>query len=197
MEVHVPQGEGSVSGMVCGIFLASRHALVSIGLMTLRNAFDSCVKSWQYFRTHGIPLNSVSNSLSYDVVRFKIEVGVDAKFTCKNVSKQMRHAHYATGDARRPCFSIDLDFTVNMLMLCVLSNLLLVLSAEERRTILKLLWGLVIVSVININNSSKLCVAGYVAFYINSINKNFVGASKIFIVFSIDIPAWSRHCHGN
>ena len=75
---------------------------------------------------HGIPLNSVSNSLSCDIVKFKIEVGVDAKFTCKNESKQMRHAHYATGDARRPCFSIDLDFTVNMLVLCVLSNLLLV-----------------------------------------------------------------------
>ena len=72
-------------------------------------------------------------------VIFKIEVGVDAKFTCKNVLKQMRHAHYATSDARRPCFSIDLDFTVNMLVLCVLSNLLLVLSAEERRTFLKLL----------------------------------------------------------
>jgi len=28
------------------------------------------VKSWQYFRTHGTPLNSVSYSLSYDVVRF-------------------------------------------------------------------------------------------------------------------------------
>ena len=88
---------------------------------------------------HGIPLNSVSNSLSYDVVRFKIEVGVDAKFTCKNVSKQMRHTHYATGNARRPCFSIDLNFAVNMLVLCVLSNLLLDLSAEERRTFLKLL----------------------------------------------------------
>ena len=80
---------------------------------------------------HGILLNSVSNSLSYDVVRFKIEVGVDAKFRCKNVSKQMQHAHYATGDAWWPYFSIDLDFTVNMLVLCVLSNLLLVLSAEE------------------------------------------------------------------
>jgi len=30
-----------------------------------------------------------------------------------------------------------------MLVLCVLSNLLLVLSTEERRTFLKLLWGLV------------------------------------------------------
>ena len=34
---------------------------------------------------HGIPLNSVSNSLSYDVVRFKIEVGVEEKFMYKNV----------------------------------------------------------------------------------------------------------------
>ena len=32
-----------------------------------------------------IPLNSMSNALSYDIVRFKIEVGVDAKFICKNV----------------------------------------------------------------------------------------------------------------
>jgi len=111
-------------------FSASRHALISIGLMTLRNAFDSCVKSWQYFRTHCIPLNSVSNSLSYDVVRFKID-------------KTNATRHYATGDARRPCFSIDLQFTVTMLVLCVLGNLLLVLSAEERRTFLKLLWGLV------------------------------------------------------
>ena len=45
----------------------------------VRNVFDSCVKSWQYFCTHGISLNSVSNWLSCDVVRFKVEVGVDAK----------------------------------------------------------------------------------------------------------------------
>jgi len=69
--------------------------------------------------------------------------GVDAKFTCKNVSKQMQHTHCATGDARRPCFSISLDFTVNMLGLCDFSNLLLVLSTEQRRAFLKLLWGLV------------------------------------------------------
>jgi len=37
----------------------------------------------QYFRTHGIPMNSASNSLSYDIVRFKIKVGVDAKFMRK------------------------------------------------------------------------------------------------------------------
>jgi len=73
----VPQGEGAVSGVVSGIF---RH-LVSIGVMTLKIAFDSCVKSWQYFRIHDISLNSVSDSLSYDVVRFKIQVGVDVKCT--------------------------------------------------------------------------------------------------------------------
>jgi len=79
--------------------------LVSIGVMTLRNAFDSCVKCWQYFRTHGIPLNSVSHSLSYDIVRFKIKVGVEEKFMCKNVSKQTQHAHCDSRDnkAMRPC----------------------------------------------------------------------------------------------
>jgi len=49
--------------------------------LTYRSIIDSCVKNWQYFRTDGIPLNSVSNSLSSDLVRFKIEVGVDAKCT--------------------------------------------------------------------------------------------------------------------
>jgi len=33
----------------------------------------------------------VSNSLSYDIVRFKIEMGVEEKFMCKNVTKQMQH----------------------------------------------------------------------------------------------------------
>jgi len=28
----------------------------------------------------------MSNALSYDIVRFKIEVGVDAKFICKNIT---------------------------------------------------------------------------------------------------------------
>ena len=51
---------------------------------------DSCVTNWQYFRMHGILLNSVSNSLSYDIVRFKIEVGVDAKCMCKNVTLNTR-----------------------------------------------------------------------------------------------------------
>ena len=60
-----------------GLFLASFLAffgicvcIVSIGDMTLRNAFDSCVKSWQYFPTQNISLNSVYDWLSYDIVRF-------------------------------------------------------------------------------------------------------------------------------
>jgi len=51
---------------------------------------DSCVKNWQYFRMHGILLNSVSNSLSYDIISFKIEVGVDEKCMCKNVTLNTR-----------------------------------------------------------------------------------------------------------
>jgi len=39
----------------------------------------------------------------------------------------------------------DLDLTVNMLGLCDPSNLLFVLSAEERRALLRLLWGLVVI----------------------------------------------------
>ena len=40
-----------------------------------------------------ISLNSVKDWLSYDIVRFKIEVEVEEKFTCKNVPKQMQHVH--------------------------------------------------------------------------------------------------------
>ena len=84
----------------------------------------------------------MSHSFSHDIVRFKIEVGVEEKFTCKYVSKQ-RNTPTATVVITMRCaadvFTIDLDFTVNMLGLCDPSNLLLVLSAEERRALLKLL----------------------------------------------------------
>jgi len=33
-------------------------------------------------------LNSAQEWLSYDIVRFKIELGVEAKFICKNATKQ-------------------------------------------------------------------------------------------------------------
>ena len=97
------------------------------------------MKSWQYFRTHGIPLNSASNSFSYDIVRFKIEVGVDAKFICKNVTLNTHELHAVAGRQRERIAVAMLDDRVNMLGLCNTSNLLFVLSAEERRAILKLL----------------------------------------------------------
>jgi len=75
---------------------------------------------------HSIPLNSVSNSLSYDIVRFKIEVGVEKKFMCKNVTKQTQHVHCdSSGNAAlRGGHMHDLDLTVNMLGLYDPSNLL-------------------------------------------------------------------------
>jgi len=96
------------------------------------------LKNRQYFRTHGIPLNSASNFLSYDIVRFKIEVGVDAKFMCKNIPLNTRASSVAA--QRQPIATTAiLDDRVNMLGLCDPSNLLFVLSAEERRAIFKLL----------------------------------------------------------
>ena len=38
--------------------------------------------------TQNVSLNSVKDWLSYDVVRFKIELGVEVKFMCKNVQKR-------------------------------------------------------------------------------------------------------------
>jgi len=78
---------------------------------------------------------------SYDIVRFKIEVGVEEKFMCKSVAKQMQHAHCDISDnaALRGGHMHDLDVTVNMLGLCDPSKMLFVLSAEERRALLKLL----------------------------------------------------------
>jgi len=46
----------------------------------LRNVFDSCVKSLKYFRTDNISLEtSFYYWLSDDIVRFKIEEGVEEK----------------------------------------------------------------------------------------------------------------------
>ena len=46
----------------------------------------------KYFHTQNVSLNSVNDWLSYDIVRFKIEVGVEEKFMCKNVTKQTQHS---------------------------------------------------------------------------------------------------------
>ena len=37
-----------------------------------------------------VSLNSAKEWLSYDIVRFKIELGVEEKFMCKNVTKQVQ-----------------------------------------------------------------------------------------------------------
>ena len=44
----------------------------------------------------------LSNSLSYDIVRIKIEVGVEEKFMCKNVAKQMQHGDQPVAAGLRP-----------------------------------------------------------------------------------------------
>jgi len=79
--------------------------------------------------------------LSYDIARFKIEVVVEEKFMCKNVTKQTQHLHCDRSDNTALCggHMHDLDLTVNMLGLCDSTSLLFVLSAEERHALLKLL----------------------------------------------------------
>jgi len=83
---------------------------------------------------HGIPLNSVSNSLSCDIVWLNTEVGVEEKFMCKNVTKQTHHVHCDSSDNAPLCGDHMHD-----LGLCDPSNLLFILSAEERHAHLKLL----------------------------------------------------------
>jgi len=46
-----------------------------------RNIFVSCVKSWEYFRSDNISLETSLSWLSGDIVRFKIEMGVEEKCT--------------------------------------------------------------------------------------------------------------------
>ena len=59
----------------------------------------------------------------------------------QNVTKQTQHVHCDGSDngQLRGSHMHDLDLTVNMLRLCDPYNLLFVLSAEERRALLKLL----------------------------------------------------------
>jgi len=110
-----------------------------------------------------VSLNSVKDWLSYDIVRFKIELGVEEKFKCKNATKQTQHGdtpvqriamaigqadillhhtysgirtHTPSSQSSRILLILNGD---NRLGLCDPSNLLLVLSAEERRGLLKLL----------------------------------------------------------
>jgi len=40
-----------------------------------------------------VSLNSVNDCLTYDIVTFKIKLGVEEKFMWKNVTKQTQHVH--------------------------------------------------------------------------------------------------------
>jgi len=65
---------------------------------------DSCVKSGQYFLTQTISLNSVYDWLSYDIVRFKNEVGVEDKFMYKNATQHTQHVDcHSCSKAAPPC----------------------------------------------------------------------------------------------
>jgi len=73
---HVPQGEGKVSG---GGFAPLVWMAYFNG-----NVFDSCVESWQYFRTDNNIVDFkrlyIGFSTSEDVVSLKIEVGFTRNF---------------------------------------------------------------------------------------------------------------------
>ena len=67
MGAHVAQGEWVHFG-VCPHWPNGFN-----GLIFKRNVFNSCVKSWEYFRTDNTLLGSMSLWLSDDIVRFRIE----------------------------------------------------------------------------------------------------------------------------
>jgi len=51
-----------------------------MGLFSHRNIFDSYVKSWEYFGTDNITLESAFRWLSEDVLKFEVYVGVHEKY---------------------------------------------------------------------------------------------------------------------
>jgi len=128
MEVHVLQAEGAVSGMVSGIF----RKFGSIDF-NRRHDVEKCIRLvCEKLRVFSYAQYTVEFCVKFPFLwcsQVKIEVGIEEKYMCKNVSKQTRVL--ITMRARRPCFSIDLDRTVNMLGLCDPSNLLLVLSPRS------------------------------------------------------------------
>jgi len=81
-------------------------------------------------------LNSVYDWLSYDIVRFKIEVGVEEKCMCKNVTQHTQHGDWAVPAARlrrQCCHFHDLDLSAQfgvIIGLCYPSNSLLEYSAS-------------------------------------------------------------------
>ena len=89
--IHVLDGSprasrgGVVSGMVLGIF---RH--LRMHCFNRRHDADKCIRfvceKLTIFPYADYIVEFLSNSLSYDVVRFKIKVGDEEKFMCKNVT---------------------------------------------------------------------------------------------------------------
>jgi len=56
-----------------------------------------------------VSLNSVKHWLSYDIVRFIIDVGVEEKFMSKYVTKQTQHSDYhSSSKAGRHIDDLDL-----------------------------------------------------------------------------------------
>ena len=76
MEVHVPQGEGLFLAWFVAFFVIS--ACIDFNRP---NDAETCIRlvceKLTVFPYAWILFNSVSNSLSYDIVRFKIEVEVE------------------------------------------------------------------------------------------------------------------------
>ena len=85
MEVHVPQGEGAVSGVVSGIF----GIFVQYFIQATYGYTDILMDDWlvcekltifpyaEYIGEFCVRLTS------YDIVKFNIEVGVEGKFMYK------------------------------------------------------------------------------------------------------------------
>ena len=58
-----------------------------------RNIFDSCVKSWEFFRSDNISLETSFSWLFDDIVRFKIDMGVVKKCTKMSTPFSMDFPH--------------------------------------------------------------------------------------------------------
>ena len=134
MEVHVPQGEGAVFSMVSGTF---DICMACIGF-NRRNDAEECIrlvcKKLTIFPYAEYIVEFCVLLLSYDIVRFKIEVGVEEKCMCKNVTQHTQHGDWAVPLCRLRCYFHELDlsaqFGVIILGLCYPSNSLFEYSAS-------------------------------------------------------------------
>jgi len=70
MGVHMAQGEGVDFWVVCPHFPSAFN-----GLIFKRNVLDLFVKSWDYFHTHNISLESTFHWLFKKLLKFEVDVG--------------------------------------------------------------------------------------------------------------------------